>query len=306
MQENIGDRLHQNLVQRERIIRAVRRFFARRGYLEIETPIKLPAPAPEAHIDLMVCGDGYLQPSPELCMKRMLSDGYRRIFQICKCFREGERGCRHLPELTLLEWYTAGHDYRDMMGQCEQLIPFVASQLGCGDAITYQEVRIDLAPPWQRLSVREAFHTFAGTSPEDALRQNRFEELMVDRLEPALDHSRPVFLYDYPVACGSLARRKASDPRVAERFELYIGGLELCNAFSELADPAEQRRRFEAQQRLRRKLGKAAPPMPERFLEVLESMPAAAGNALGIDRLVMLLTDSGRIDDVVAFTPEKL
>jgi lysyl-tRNA synthetase class 2 len=306
MGETRTDRQAANLIRRDRIIRAVRRFFARHGYLEIETPIRIPAPAPEAHIDVVACGDGYLQPSPELCMKRMLAAGYRRVYQICKCFRAAERGNRHLPELTLLEWYTAGHDYRDMMGQCEQLIRFVASQLGCGDAITYQGIRIDLALPWQRLSVREAFYAYAGLSPEAALRQNRFEELLVDRLEPALDRSRPVFLCDYPVACGSLARRKASDPGLAERFELYIGGLELCNAFSELTDPVEQRQRFEAQQQLRRKLGKTRHPLPERFLEDLEHMPAAAGNALGIDRLVMLLTDSARIDEVVAFTPEKL
>jgi len=299
-------RLPKKLLQRAKIMRAVRRFFEQHDYVEIETPLRIPAPAPEAHIDLISSEDWYLQPSPELCMKRMLAAGYPRIFQICKCFRKGERGRLHLPELTMLEWYTAGSDYTEMMDQCEQLLLQVASEMGYGSSIDYQGMSIDLSAPWQRLSVRECFHAFAGMAPETALRQSRFEEMLVDRVEPRLERCKPIFLCDFPVDCGSLARRKRTDPRLTERFELYIGGIELCNAFSELTDPVEQRRRFKTEQAIRRKLEKPVYPMPEPYLSALENMPEAAGNALGIDRLTMLLTNAARIDEVVAFTPETL
>ncbi|MFZ0133698.1 MAG: EF-P lysine aminoacylase EpmA [Desulfobacterales bacterium] len=295
-----------NLRLRARIIESVRRFFAENDYLEVETPIRIPAPAPEAHIDAQPSGDWYLQTSPELCMKRLLAAGYPRIFQICKCFRSNERGRKHLPEMTLLEWYTAGADYTAMMTQCEELIGVVARQAGSGVVLRYQGHQIDLTPPWPRLTVAEAFECFASVSVDKALAEDRFDEVMGLDIEQHLGLDQPVFLYDYPAACGALARLKPEDRRLAERFELYIGGLELCNAFSELTDPAEQRSRFEQEGKLRRLTGKAVYPMPEKFLSALKDMPAAAGNALGIDRLVMLLADAADIDDVVAFTPEDL
>jgi len=297
----------QNLRLRARIIRAVRQFFAENDYLEVETPIRIPAPAPEAHIDVQPSGSWFLQTSPELCMKRLLVAGYPRIFQICKCFRKNERGGRHLPELTLLEWYTAGHDYTDMMTQCAALITTVADCMGLDEALRYQGRRIDLSLPWPLMTVAKAFEEWGGMPVERAMDEDRFEELLALEIEPRLGIDKPVFLYDYPAAHGALARLKPSDRRVAERFELYIGGLELCNAFTELTDPKEQRERFEKERDSRRRAGKPAHPMPERFLEALEDMPeAAAGNALGIDRLVMLFADAAEIDDVVAFTPEEL
>jgi lysyl-tRNA synthetase class 2 len=154
--------------------------------------------------------------------------------------------------------------------------------------------------------VDEAFERLAGVTVEKALNDNRFDEVLALGVEPQQGRERPVFLYDYPAACGALARLKLPERRLAERFELYIGGLELCNAFTELVDPAEQRLRFEWEQQQRRRGGRAVYPMPEKFLHALGDMPAAAGNALGLDRLVMLFTDSGAIDDVVAFTPEEL
>ena len=141
---------------------------------------------------------------------------------------------------------------------------------------------------------------------EAALQNDRFDVIMVEEIEPNLGKSQPVFLYDYPASRGALARLKPTDSRYAERFELYIGGLEICNAFSELTDPVEQRARFEREQDHRRQTGKPGYPIPEKFLAALENMPAAAGNALGIDRLVMLFTDAKKIDHVVAFTPEEL
>lgn len=300
-------KLRKNLLIRARVIRALRHFFIANDYLEIETPIRIPAPAPEAHIDAVESGSWCLQPSPEICMKRLLAAGYPRIFQICKCFREGERGRLHLPEMTLLEWYRAGGNYQDMMNECEALIAGVARKMGSKeDRLVYQGREIRLSPPWSRISVSDAFDRWGPTSLESALEQEQFDEIMVSEIEPNLDPSRPVFLYDYPVCRGALARLKPEDSRYAERFELYIGGLEICNAFSELTDPAEQRARFERELELRRSFGRPVYPMPEKFIAALDDMPAAAGTALGIDRLIMLFVDAQNIDEVVAFTPEEL
>lgn len=295
-----------NLERRAHVLQGVREFFIKDGFLEIQTPLRIPAPAPEAHIDAQASGSWFLQPSPELCMKRLLAAGYGRIFQICRCFRKGERGRRHLPEMTLLEWYAADRDYGDMMIQCEALIRFLAVRLGSGDALHYQGHDIDLVPPWDRLSVDEAFHRYGGMSAEDALDRDCFDEIMGIHIEPNLGLARPVFLYDYPVRCGALARVKPGDPSVVERFELYIAGMELCNAFSELTDPAEQRRRFRDENAARQSAGKTVYPVAEPFLDALVKMPPAAGNALGIDRLAMLFCDVARIDEVVAFIPEEL
>ena len=289
------------------MIQAIRSFFVDRDYLEVETPIRITAPAPEAHIDAIESGDRFLQTSPELCMKRLLAAGIPRLFQICKCFRLGERGRLHLPEMTLLEWYRADGNYLDLMDDCEDLIHTVAGAGGSNEGtLFYQGRNIELAPPWPRISVNEAFEKWGSISLQNALEHDRFDEIMVEEIEPNLSQTRPVFLYDYPAAQAALARLKPQDSRYAERFELYIGGLEICNAFSELTDPVEQRKRFEFERQHRRQAGKPEYPMPEKFLETLGSMPPAAGNALGIDRLAMLFSDSKQIDDVVAFTPEEL
>ena len=295
-----------NLELRARIIQAVRRFFIQRQYLEVDTPIRIPAPAPEAHIDAVAAGDWFLQTSPELCMKQLLAAGFPKIFQICKCFRNKERGRHHLPELTMLEWYSAGGAYTDLMDDCQELIGWVAEQTTGGNTLSYKGQAIRLDPPWPRLSVHDAFRRYASVGIEEALAKDCFEEVMVNEIEPHLGATRPLFLYDYPAALGALARLKPGNPQVAERFELYIAGLELCNGFSELIDPLEQRKRFESEQEIRRLNHKPVYPMPLNFLTALNDMPEACGNALGIDRLVMLFADTGKIDDVVAFVPEEL
>jgi len=240
-------------------------------------------------------------------MKRLLAAGYPRIFQICKCFRGRERGRLHLPEMTLLEWYRTDSDYQDMMSECEALILDVARKMGSKeDILRYQGKEIRLTPPWLRIGVRNAFDQFGKVSLDTALAEDQFDEIMVTEIEPNLDPSRPVFLYDYPACRGALARLKPQDSRYAERFELYIGGLEICNAFSELTNPAKQRERFERDRDHFHKSGRAVYPMPEKFLAALGNLPEAAGNALGIDRLIMLFSDTKQIDDVVAFTPEEL
>ena len=284
----------------------IREFFLINGFLEVETPCRIPAPAPEHHIDAEPSGEWFLQTSPELCMKRLLAAGHTKIYQICKCFRQTERGHRHLPEFSMLEWYQAEIDYLDMMDQVEQLVCFIAQKISRANELSYRGKRIDLKRPWPRMSVSQAFKRYAPISLERALSENRFDALMVDCVEPNLDQTGPLFLYDYPALLGALARLKPDNPAVAERFELFMGGLEICNAFSELTDPVEQQNRFAAEQHQRSKAGKCNYPMPEKFLGSLEFMPESAGNALGVDRLVMLFTDTANIDDVVAFTPEEL
>lgn len=302
-----GDRVSiKNLNLRAEIIASIRTYFANQGYLEIETPNRIPAPAPEAHIEAQSSDSWFLHTSPELCMKRLLARGFERIYQICKCYRKGERGHLHLPEMTLLEWYTAGHDYEDMMQQCEDLLNNVAGSNGYGRGIEYQGHRMDLTPPWERLSVADAFERFASKPLNDSLENNSFDEIIACEIAPNLGINKPVFLFDYPASLGSLARRKPGNDFLAERFELYMAGIEICNAFSELTDQKEQRKRFQAELDMRESLGKTRYTLPEPFLEDLAEMPESAGNALGIDRLVMIFTDAASIDDVVAFTPENL
>lgn len=298
--------INRNLKIRARTVQAVRDFFIGKDYLEIETPCRIPAPAPEEHIDAEISGSWYLQTSPELCMKRLLAAGYPRIFQICKCFRQNERGSKHLPELTMLEWYTSEADYFDIMAQTEDLVRFVAENINSGNHLVYQGNKIDLKKPWPKISVAEAFKKFTSTTLKKALSEDLFDELMTSEIEPKLGRKKPVFLYDYPASLASLSMIKSDNPSIAQRFELYIAGLELCNAYTELTDPEEQKKRFEIEQNKRHGLGKRVYPMPEKFLEALEFMPGASGNALGIDRLVMLFADTKKIDDIVAFTPEEL
>ena len=294
------------LEQRARIVQEIRLFFVDQGFLEVETPHRIPAPAPESHIDAVPSGNWFLHPSPEICMKRLLAAGYAKIFQMSRCWREGERGRQHVPEFTLLEWYRTGDDYRTLMEDCEMLISSLASTPGQEQRLLFRGQEIDLSPPWERISVRNAFRAYSEVTPEVALDRGLFDEIMVQTIEPQLGMKKPSFLCDYPAERGALARLSRDDPTVAERFELYIGGLELANGFSELVDPEEQQRRFLLEQETRRSLGKPVYPMPETFLDELEEMPPSAGIALGVDRLLMVLLDAATIDDVVAFTPEEL
>ncbi|MGZ3568015.1 MAG: EF-P lysine aminoacylase EpmA [Thermodesulfobacteriota bacterium] len=299
-------RRKETLQQRAHILQGMRRFFIERGYLEVETPHRIPAPAPESHIDAIPSDSWFLHTSPELCMKRMMAAGYEKIFQICRCWREKERGRLHLPEFSLLEWYRAGGDYHSLMDECEGLIRFVAKAIGLGEKIVFRGHEIDLCEPWERITVTEAFRRYSKISMAGALRQNLFDEVMVQEIEPSLGVERPIFIYDYPAQRGALARLKREDPTVAERFELYIGGLELANGFSELIDSAEQRERFRIENRNRQSLDKPIYSMPEKFLAELDSVPPSSGIALGVDRLVMVFLNVETIDEVVAFTPEEL
>lgn len=291
---------------RARLIQNIRLFFIRHNFLEAETPVRIPAPAPEEHIEAVPSADWFLQTSPELCMKRFLAAGYPRIFQICKCFRAEERGNLHLPEFTMLEWYMAWFDYQRLMDQCQELIIAVVKDLGFTDNICWQGNKVNLQPPWEKITVADAFLKYAPVSCQEALAKDRFDEIMVEYIEPHLGKDLPTFIYDYPAELAALSKVKKTDPTVAERFELYIGGLELANGFSELTDACEQKQRFEEALRLRDRKKWVRYAMPDKFLTSLQTMPESAGMALGIDRLAMILANAPKIDDVVAFTPEDL
>ena len=302
---NLLARKSQTLEMRAKLIQSLRLFFINSGFLEVETPLRIPSPAPEEHIEAIRSEDWFLQTSPELCMKRLLAAGYSRIFQISPCFRSAERGDKHLPEFTMLEWYVAGFDYQQLMEQCETLIWSVARDLGITEINRYNQ-KINLAPPWERITVADAFLKYAPVSLDEAMARNIFDEILVDDIEPHLGINKPTFIYDYPAKLAALAKLKNDNPAVSERFELYIGSLEIANGFSELTDATEQRRRFEDALKKRAEKHWARYEMPEKFLQSLETLPPSAGIALGIDRLVMIITGATTIDDVVAFTPENL
>jgi lysyl-tRNA synthetase class 2 len=239
-------------------------------------------------------------------MKRLLCRGHDRIFQICRCWRNDERGSRHIPEFTMLEWYRSDSDYEALMQDCEQLLAYIAKDCFSSTTVSYNSKHIALNDVFSRISVRDAFNEFTDLSMEFAVRNGSFDEMMVTKIEPALVQDKPVLLFDYPIEMAALARPKPGDNSVAERFELYAGGMELANGFSELNDPVEQRARFLEANQARRKNGLMPLPLPEPFLAELAAMPPSAGIALGVDRLVMLFTGAVHIDDVIAFTPEAL
>lgn len=288
------------LAIRNRLCQAVRGFFADRDYLEVETPVRLAHPANEDHINAEPTGAGFLRTSPELHMKRMVAAGYQRIFQVGPCFRRGETGAVHYPEFTLLEWYRAEADYLDMLAETKSLLLHVARALTGRTELVYQGTRIDLVP-WERWTVRDAFLLHAGWDPVAAFDPDRFDIDLVDKVEPAMPRGVPVLLMDYPLAAAALARRRDGHPGVAERWELYVGGLELANAYSELTDAGEQRRRMEACAVRRAARGQPAYALDEAFLECVARLPPTGGVALGLDRLVMLVSDAASIDEVVAF-----
>ncbi len=300
----------QGLRFRAAFFHSLRSFFVRQQFLEVDTPIRQPLLIPELNIEPLASEGWFLQASPELCMKRMLAAGCDRIFQLCNCFRKGERGRLHLEEFIMLEWYRTNADYEELMTDCEALLGSLLADLEvitpC--AVFNETLRvgnrfISLQPPWDRLSVHEAFVRYSPVSIEQALAAGTFDAILVEYVEPNLGKDRPLFLYDYPVELGSLARRKSGFPRLAERFELYINGIELANGFSELTDSHEQRQRFEKELELMDEECRQHSRMPERFLDDLAHLDRAAGIALGVDRLLMLLMGKESVGEVVSFAP---
>ncbi len=290
------------LETRASVLRAIRAHFHAGGFLEVDTPVRVATPCLELHIDAEPSGERFLRTSPELHMKRLLAAGHDRIFQVGPCFRRGERGDLHHPEYTMLEWYRADADYRDMMEDTRELLRHVVREIRGEEAVCYRGQTITLAGDWAVLPVARAFREHAGWDPVAAFDADRFDHDLVTKVEPALPADRPVVLTDYPAELAALARLKRADPAIAERWELYIGGLELANAYSELTDPVEQRARFARWAALRRAAGRETYPVDEDFMASLEAgLPACGGIALGIDRLVMLLCDAASLDEVMPF-----
>lgn len=294
-------RIKKNLVRRAVILEGIREFFRGKGFLEIDTPLRVPQVAPEINITPFLSEECFLSTSPELYMKRLLAAGYDKIFQLTHSFRRGERGRLHQPEFTILEWYRIYSGYTEVMRDTENLVLSIAHKLGGGNSILYRGQTIDLSVPWVRLTVSDVFKKFAGWDPAGTHDADRFEADLVNKVLPAFPANRPVVLTEYPAYSASLSRLKSGDARVAERAEAFIAGLELANAFSELVDPEEQEKRFKEDIEALKKTGRDYYKLPERFLEAIRTMPPAGGIAVGVDRLVMLFCDADKIEDVLAF-----
>ena len=324
------------LERRGRILAAVRNFFTDRGFVEVDTPALQVSPGLEPHLQAFATklhdperprvGLRYLHTSPEFAMKKLLVAGMPRIWQLAHAFRDGERSATHHPEFSMLEWYRAGASYRDLMEECTALVRACQEAAGAG-VLTWRGRTADAMREWQRISVAEAFDRHCGvdllaTAPDplhpDTGRlataaggigiaphpgddwETLFFRIFLDRVEPKLGLGVPTILYDYPLTMGALARRHPGDPRLAERFEVYICGLELANAFGELTDAAEQRARFLADQARKQALYGQTYPIDEDFIAALEhGLPACAGIALGFDRLVMLAVGAADIEEVL-------
>jgi elongation factor P--(R)-beta-lysine ligase len=325
-----------NARARARLAAEVRRHLGADGYEEVETPVLVPAPGMEPHIQAFEAtfvperGGAptplFLHTSPEYAMKRLLAEGFQRVFQLARVFRNGEVSRTHNPEFTMLELYRAGTDYRGVMADVERLLEGCARALlpGGGTRVVRDGRALDLAAPFEMLTVAEAFSRHAGVDlgacAADAGRlaaaaraaghdpgpggesfDDVFFRVMLDAVEPRLGAGRPTWLVDWPAPMASLSKVKRDDPRWAERFELYAGGLELANGFTELNDAAEQRARLVEEQELRRTLRRTVYPLDEAFLDAVGRMPDAGGVAIGFDRLLMLLVGAAAIDEVLLF-----
>ena len=310
------------IVRRHEALAALRRFFAARDFVEVDTPILVPGPGLEPHIDPLAVrvrasmeGEAetrWLITSPELALKRVLALGVPCVLQLCHVFRDGERTARHLPEFMLLEWYRAGAVLDDLVTDCEGLFdavglrvprPYTRTSVA---ALWTEHAGIDLRAALVQMAdgdtdalprvVRAAGHHLRPAADfEDA-----FFHVMTEVIEPRIGRERPVVVSRWPRQMAVLARLCSDDPLFAERFEIYAGGLELANAFLELTDPIEQRARFVDDNTARARLGKPVLPLDEEFLAALAHMPSAAGIAVGVDRLLMLCFGASSIDDVTA------
>lgn len=280
---------------RSNALSLVREFFRKREFVEVETPVAIRAPAAEEYIEAPRLESGlFLRSSPELEMKRLLAAGMKRIYELGPCFRAGENGRLHRQEFTMLEWYMAGADYREMLDFTKEMIRFLAEKLRVPREVC------DVSGEWQIFSVRDAFRVFADEDADRCAEEEaRFETVLVEQVEPKLPKDVPCVLIDYPIRFGAFARPKAEDPTLAERWEIYIHGVEIANAYGELTDPEEQERRFLRCNRKRVESGLPAYPEATEFLEAIRAgIPASSGCALGFDRIVMLLFGAKTLAEV--------
>ncbi len=314
-----------------RVIKAVRAFFDDQGFWEVETPILQVCPVMDTHIhafktnilglDLQKQRELYLHTSPEFAMKKLMVAGVKDLYQICHVFRNGEGSKLHSPEFTMIEWYRSDAGYEEIMDDCVNLLRIIAKNLGITE-YSFGGHTADPSLEWQKISISEAFSQYAntdlaacledrdalaGAAQEQGIRvtdtdnwDDLFHAIMAEKIESHLGMGVPTILYGYPASMASLSRRKPDDPRFAERFELYVCGVELANAFGELTDAKEQRTRFIEEMDIKEKLYGERYPIDEEFLEALEyGLPESGGIALGIDRLVMLASGADDIDQVL-------
>ncbi|QSH41735.1 EF-P lysine aminoacylase EpmA [Lentisphaerota bacterium ZTH] len=292
--------LKARLEVRAGLISAVRAFFDKNGFVEVSTPVLIKAPAPEEYIEGIPAASGFLRTSPELQMKQLVCAGYEKIYQIGPCFRKDEFGSRHRPEFTMLEWYHAGSDYLELMAFTAELIREAVHKVTGNDELIYHGYKLDMSKQPEIIDVSQAYERFTSMTSKQAEQRGEFDTLMVECIEPELGKGGMTFLKDYPASRAALARLKRHEPGLAERWELYIAGMELANAYSELTDPVEQRKRFTQARKVRAENGLVDYPESESFFAALDKgMPECAGCALGIDRLVMLLTNSTVISSVL-------
>lgn len=306
------------LRRRAELLALIRAFFAARDVLEVDTPTLATAGVTDVHLDNFVTrfvGPGmargldlYLQTSPEFHMKRLLAAGSGPIYQICKAYRNEESGRLHNPEFTMLEWYRPGFDHHQLMDEMAELLQAV---LDCDspERLTYQQAfttTLGICP--LSASLDELRRAGLGLGADDLIAREEDRDTLLQLLfalgvEPRVGQAVPCFVYHFPASQAALARLSPQDPRVAERFEVYFKGIELANGFHELSDAAEQRCRFEQDNRLRRGRGLPERPVDEYLLAALEAgLPDCAGVALGVDRLIMLAQGAERLEQVIAFT----
>ncbi len=298
---------------REEVIDKIRSFFKAHGFREVFTPILVPVPSIEPNLEVFetqlktlrgLKRKGFLIMSPEYSIKKLLAAGIGNCFEITKCFRnEEEISPLHNPEFTMLEWYRVGVDYKKIMQDFENLFLQIIGK----DKLTYQDVTYDLSLPWPRISFKEAFKKYANKDIEK-IKDEDFYKIFFNEVEPNIKKlKKPVILYDYPVSQASLARKCKENPKFAERFEIFLAGIELGNCFSELTDYKEQRKRFEKDLLKRRKKGKTNYPIDNDLIEALrEGIPEVSGIAVGVDRLIMLATDVPSISETLFFSDKEL
>ncbi len=294
----------QVLALRATLHRSIRRFFEGLDFVEVDTPALVPSPGLDVHLEAFEVRSpngeaaGWLATSPEYQMKRLLCAGAERIFQLCRSYRGEEHGRHHEREFTMLEWYRANATSDDVIRDTEQLVAFVADAL--------DQPAPELQPPWQRITVEEALQFHANRALEPLVQdEEQFFRVWAEQVQPRLGNERPIVVTDWPASMASLALLKPNG--MADRFEAFFRGVELCNGFGELTDAAEQRRRFAQDQANRKAAGAPVYPIDERFLTDLErGMPESGGNALGVDRLMMLLVGADSIQAVMPFPEERL
>jgi lysyl-tRNA synthetase class 2 len=322
----VNPEVRQVFEQRSRIVKLLRGFFEDRDFLEVETPMMQPIPGGAAAKPFVTHHNTldmelYLRVAPELFLKRLLVGGFERVFELNRSFRNEGISVRHNPEFTMVEFYQAYATFADLIELTEELIVSLAKEVVGSLQVSYGEHVIDLTPPWRRLTIREAIIVHGGAMESDVdsisglqgfakknnLKVNSsaaYGNLLVEIFEAVAEAKliQPTFMTGYPIEVSPLARKNDKNPALVDRFELYIGGRELANAFSELNDPADQRQRFLQQMEARAAGDEEANPIDDDYLRALEyGMPPAAGEGIGIDRLVMFLTNSASIRDVILF-----